>query len=302
MSGALPERRITYKGFATDSTRWDQFSPGDDDIFICTPDKCGTTWTQAITALLIFGTPDHGHNPALISPWLDAGLMPLEAMNAMLAGQTHRHFLKTHTPLDGIDYYPNCTYIAVYRDPRDVYFSLRNHIANMKMDTHTEWYDDDVAGGFRRWAEAPHVDGGMELFSLIELVYHFQTFRQFVHLPNVHLFHYSDLKADLPGQMQRMAGIFGVDYTADQINTLAEAAGFDHMKKNAAQFAPAAGMDVWRDESAFFNKGANRQWQSLPTEDLAHYDACIASHLPPEDVHWLQQGGKLPPDQMGRDE
>ena len=54
-----PIRTQRYSGFATDSTRWDDFRHRDDDIFICTPCKCGTTWTQALCALLIFKNPEH---------------------------------------------------------------------------------------------------------------------------------------------------------------------------------------------------------------------------------------------------
>ncbi len=43
-----------------DSRRWDGFEFRADDIVISTPPKCGTTWTQMITALLIFDTADLG--------------------------------------------------------------------------------------------------------------------------------------------------------------------------------------------------------------------------------------------------
>ena len=193
----FPKRNQRYVGFATDSSRWDHFTSRDDDIFICTPCKCGTTWTQAICALLIFKDPEHKKQPAMISPWIDAHLMPVEAMNAMLDAQNHRRFLKTHTPFDGIDYYPSSTYILVYRDPRDVYFSLRNHIENMNIDVQSEWLTNDVSESFRNWVLAPNVVGTSELFTLSELVHHYCSFLRFKHLPNIHFFHFSDFKRDL---------------------------------------------------------------------------------------------------------
>ena len=60
----FPKRNQRYVGFATDSSRWDHFTSRDDDIFICAPCKCGTTWTQAICALLIFKDPEHKKQPA----------------------------------------------------------------------------------------------------------------------------------------------------------------------------------------------------------------------------------------------
>ena len=49
---------------------------------------------------------------------------------ADLAAQTHRRFIKTHTPLDGIPNDPTVTYICVGRHPRDVALSMDHHIDN----------------------------------------------------------------------------------------------------------------------------------------------------------------------------
>ena len=49
---------------------------------------------------------------------------------ADLEAQTHRRFIKTHTPLDGIPNDPAVTYICVGRDPRDVGLSMDHHIDN----------------------------------------------------------------------------------------------------------------------------------------------------------------------------
>jgi len=67
-SPAPPVRSVTYVGHRTDSRRWDRFTPRPDDIFICTPPKCGTTWTQAICAFLVFGRTDFDGQIGRISP------------------------------------------------------------------------------------------------------------------------------------------------------------------------------------------------------------------------------------------
>lgn len=127
----LPERTQRYNGFITEALRWESFRHRHDDIFVCTPPKCGTTWTQAICAMLVFGRADIDVEPGNISPWIDANFVPAEVVNAMLEAQTHRRFIKTHTPLDGIPFYPECTYLAVYRDPHDTFFSMISHLENM---------------------------------------------------------------------------------------------------------------------------------------------------------------------------
>jgi hypothetical protein len=33
-----------YRNAVMDNARWTGFEPRPDDIFVCTPSKCGTTW------------------------------------------------------------------------------------------------------------------------------------------------------------------------------------------------------------------------------------------------------------------
>ena len=286
----IPKRTQLYRGFATDSTRWDDFRHRDDDIFICTPCKCGTTWTQAICALLIFKDPDHKKKPAMISPWIDAHLMTIEAMNAMLDAQDHRRFMKTHTPIDGINYYPASTYIVVYRDPRDVYFSLRNHIENMNMDVQSEWLTNDVSESFRNWSLAPNVSGASELFTLSEMVHHYRSFLRFKDLPNIHFFHFSDFKRDLAGQMQRMADILKIEVEQSLMARLAESADFDSMKDNASQYVPASGMQVWKSETKFFNWGDTYKLSELTDQDIMLYKKSISELIDNDKIQWLESG------------
>ncbi len=291
MSPGLPQRTVFYDSAMIESSRWAHYAPRDGDIVICTPPKCGTTWTQAICALLIFERPDLAVNPAVISPWFDANIYPLEDMNAMLAAQTHKRFIKTHTPLDGIPYFPQCQYLAVFRDPRDAHFSMRNHATNEVNGRNAHRATDNIGEGFRVWAERPYVEGDRDNFSLINIVHHFKTSRQFEHLPNVHLMHYSDMSRNLRGEILRCAAFLDIEVSEETIDALVEAAGFESMKQKASQFVPAAGQNRWKDESRFFNKGSNNQWRDvLSAEDLAVYDSCLGDFLPKPDAAWLQNG------------
>ena len=120
----------TYIGPITDTRRWESFQPRPDDIIICTPPKCGTTWTQAICASLIHGV---GHDLVVPehSPWIDAIFEPIDNLLERLEAQTSRRFVKTHSPLDGITYDDHVTYLVVLRDPRDAFCSMLNHRDNM---------------------------------------------------------------------------------------------------------------------------------------------------------------------------
>ena len=130
--------RTRYRSIVADSARWDGFVFRPGDIIISTPPKCGTTWTQMLCALLIFDGPAF---PALLdqmSPWLDMSIRPLAEVTAALAAQTHRRFIKTHTPLDGLPLHADVTYLVVGRDPRDVAISSEHHAANLDFERFME--------------------------------------------------------------------------------------------------------------------------------------------------------------------
>jgi hypothetical protein len=112
-----------YEGTVYDSSRWDSFELRSGDIITSTPPKCGTTWTHMIGALLILQEPE-------LSPWIDMVTRARTDVFADLQAQTHRRFIKTHTPLDGIPNDPTVTYICVGRDPRDVALSMDRHNDN----------------------------------------------------------------------------------------------------------------------------------------------------------------------------
>ncbi len=82
-----------------DSRRWAKVEARPDDIVISTPPKSGTTWMQGIVYSLLW---PRGDGPAFegITPWIDIRLFPIEDVAADVEAQTHRRFLKTHTPAD----------------------------------------------------------------------------------------------------------------------------------------------------------------------------------------------------------
>ena len=96
MSIGIPKKNASYVGPITDTSRWDKFQHRPDDIFVCTPPKCGTTWTQAICAMLVFGKVDHGIQSSKASPWIDAQFAPIDEYLEQVEAQKHRRYIKTH--------------------------------------------------------------------------------------------------------------------------------------------------------------------------------------------------------------
>lgn len=232
MPKQIPSQRVSYLGPVTDTSRWQNFQHRSDDIFICTPPKCGTTWTQAICAMLVFGTPDHGQQPGVISPWIDASFAPIEEYLAKVAAQSHRRYIKTHTPFDGIPYFAECTYLVVFRDPRDVYFSGSNHRDNMNDQQLALMAFPGGDNAFHDWLHESRVPGAWDRYTLDAITHFFKTYWACRDLENVHLYHYTDMKRDLKGAIASIADVVGIPIDERQLAAYTAAASFDRDRKS----------------------------------------------------------------------
>jgi len=304
MTNPRPEMRHVYAHPFMDSGRWEHFEHRAGDVFICTSYKAGTTWVQMICALLILQQPKLPQSLSSISPWLEMRINPLDEVLATFAAQTHRRFIKTHTPLDGIPYWDDATYLYCGRDPRDVFMSLVNHLANsdvehlMKLTAErgVEFEEpppmpEDPNELFRMWLTVPMFDWEQDGFPYWSHFSHGRTYWEFRELPNIHLLHYADLKADLGGQMRRIAELLQIDVPEALWEDLIEAATFESMKRNADQLAPEVDNGAWHSNAQFFHKGTSGQWADvLSKESLDLYDKVKVARMGPELTEWMEQG------------
>ena len=209
----------------------------------------------------------------------------------MVSGQDHRRFLKTHSPLDGLPYYPECHYLVVFRDPRDMFFSMLKHRDNF---TDEELAFASIPSGedaFRQWLDRGFDPKNFDFQSLEWLCHFLQTYWHYRDLPNIHLFHYSDMKNDLPGHVRKVAGILEVELTEAQLDEMTAAASFEALRAKGDQFAPNAGLGAWKSEKDFFAVGTNAQWKGkLTPEDLAAFESRIRDFLSEEQIAWLVRG------------
>ena len=298
-----------YRSLVMDSARWDGFAFRDDDIIISTPSKCGTTWTQRLCSLLLSVEPSSERPMAVISPWLDMLTRPRDEVVADLEAQRHRRFIKTHTPLDGLPFLAGVTYLTVGRDPRDVAISWANHFDNMDLERFIGFREqavglDDLAEVMPRGMPAPPPDDPLERFwmwvepdppqdlggGLRAMLYHLETFWDLRDEPNVHLFHYAQMKEDLPGQLRARAPALGVEPDDDELATMAEAATFESMRARAGDLTPNTDRVFWKDTAAFFNKGTSGQWRDLLSDtDVARYYKVAGDMASTDLLGWVHQ-------------
>jgi len=301
--------RVRYRTLISDSVRWDGFELRAGDIIISTPAKCGTTWTQMICALLVFQTPELPASLDLLSPWLDMLTRDRDSVVADLGAQTHRRFIKSHTPFDGLPADEQVTYLCVGRDPRDVALSWDNHVANTDLDALLTARGnavglDDLAelfpdgppvpaenqiDRFWEWVDEP-LGGGPRGESLANLVHHISSFWDERDRPNVLLLHYDDLKADLDGQMRRVSAQLGIPVDEECWPVLVEAATFDRMRANADRVAPDTTNAIWQDNQQFFHRGTSGQWRTLLDDaGVERYFARVAELAPDDVARWLHR-------------
>lgn len=291
MSPETPQRTVTYRSDTSRSDIWTRFAVRTGDIFICTPPKSGTTWMQSICGMLVFG--DAGADPGIgtTSRWLDSAFNEEAEVLAFLDAQSHRRYIKTHTPLDGITYAPDCTYLTVYRHPLDAIFSAQNHVRNMKNGTLDHLIADDMNEALKVWLQAPFSAQDDIGDTLESFVHHYLSFRRWSTLTNIHFFHYEDMKRDLKGAVARLGEILGHDLDDALLGAVTEAATFSNMKANADRFAPSADREIWKDNAQFFESGSSRKWDGVLTDEtLALYDARMEELLDPEDRAWFENG------------
>ena len=297
------QRTRVYKNHHLDSTRWDAIEPRDGDVVITTSYKSGTTWMQGIVANLLLDDLPATAPPLSLSPWVDARFQgPLEVIAPMLAAQTHRRFLKSHLAADGLPYRSGTRYIVVARDPRDVFMSLVNHHAaytDLAMGLLNDdpslapfpRFDGDVKKLWRDWIGRGWFEWETEGYPYWGNLHHVASYWPHRDLENVLLVHYSDLKADLPGEVRRIAAFLALDLDAAAFDRVVRESHIDRMRELAEQGGDMLGVVFEGGAKRFFFKGTNGRWRDvLDAEDLALYEAAKRRVLPPECAAWLERG------------
>ena len=250
---------------------------------------------QIIAQLLFDGTEDL--EVAEMSPWLDLRVPPKEVKLPVVEAMTHRRFLKTHLPVDALVFSPQAKYVYIGRDGRDVVWSFYNHHVNAN-DT---WYEalndtpglvgppmerprDDIREYFLEWLERD----GYPLWPFWENIRSWWAIRE---LPNVMLIHFAELKADMPGQIRRVAEFLDIPIREESWDKILLHCSFDYMKQHATKSTPLGGAFWDGGAQVFVNKGVNGRWTEILTrEDVERYEATALAELGEECARWLKTG------------
>lgn len=291
-----PQKSREFQNHHFDSTFWNEFKFRDDDIIVSTYAKSGTTWLQQILSQLIFnGREDI--EVAEMSPWIDLRVPPKEVKLPQVESQTHRRFLKTHLPVDALVFSPKAKYIYIGRDGRDVLWSMHNHHFN----ANNFWYEalNDTPGRMGPPIEKPVSDivqyyndwldkDGFPFWSFWENV---STWWAIRNLPNVYMLHFAKLKADMPGEIRKLAAFLDIPVDPATWDAILEHCSFDYMKKHATRSVPLGGAFWDGGSETFINKGTNGRWKQVLTQEQSErYEKLCVEKLGPACSRWLNTG------------
>ena len=240
----------------------------------------------------------------------------LDSVVADLDAQTHRRFIKTHTPFDGLPHDPAVTYICVGRDPRDVFRSWDNHMEQhgRRRRVHARANGGRPRrhhGHARRRARPPRAEtrdrpvlglgrrpdaGDATAMNLRCTMHHLQTFWDVRDDCRTSCCCTTTIsQTDLEGEMRRLAARTRHRRArATAGPTLVDGGdASSKMRERADVVAPDTTNAIWLDNRRFFNRGCTGQWRDLLDDaDLARYDRRVAELAGPELVAWADHGAR----------
>jgi aryl sulfotransferase len=297
-----PQREVRSRIF--DSARWAGYQPRPDDIIIATFPKCGTTWMQRIVGMLL--AADAAPAPVR-GPWFDFRLRgPIEPMLEEAEAIRGRRYLKSHLPYDCLPVYEGVKFIHVARDGRDSAMSMHNHmrgftpllneimdqvsLADPKFGDRVAPTPEDPAESFHQWL----ADGGARGdpgASYWEVERSYWAARRDA---NMLLTHFNDLKADLAGEVGRIAAFLEIEPADEVTDAIVEAAGFETMRQQGPALMPGSEMAWVEGSQTFLHKGVNGRWQgACAAADIAAYEARLAAEFTPALAAWLENGRRV---------
>jgi len=252
----------------------------EDDIWVVTFPKTGTTWTQEMTWMLVNDVDkEKGIIPLPVrSPFLEMNCVhptddevfakireqvPQFVFDAMkdpmkcAENMTGRRVLKSHMPMEFLppDLTKKCKVIYVARTPKDTCVSFFHHMVNMP--------HHGFIGDFGEFAEL-FKDG---LLPWADFWHHILSGWTLRNHPNVKFLWFEDMKKNQKEVIEDLCVFLNHELTPTQVDSLVEHLRFDNIKKNMA-VNPTIGLKLdGKDGGNFMRKGQVGDWKNFFTSE-----------------------------------
>jgi hypothetical protein len=232
-----------------------RYAPADDDIFLVSYPKSGTTWLQYIVHLLIRGRPLAPHEA------LSDSFPHLEEVGAEALSDAPRpRLIKTHLAFGMAPRSPVTRYLVIARNPFDCAVSFFHHTRGFPR--HYDFADGTFAEFFDCFL-AGEVDFG-DYFD------HLESWHRVSGQDNVHFMTYETLKRDPAGSIRAVAGFLGSRAEArvsapGELERLIEETSLPAMSRHPGRWSSPR--PDWAP--GFVRKGQIGDWRSLFTRGQA---------------------------------
>lgn len=204
-----------------------RYAPRDDDIFVVSYPKCGTTWLQYIVLLLmrrkVLGQAD------ALSDWFPH----LEEVGAdAVEAHAPPRLIKTHFGTAGLQISSSARYLYIARNPFDCAVSFYHHTKGFPR--HYDFAEGEFSGFFESFLNG-EVDFGDYFEHLID-------WHGMVDADNVFFLTYEALKHDTAGMIRRIASFLGEEALstiadAEGLNRVLAFSGIESMRKDQARWS-----------------------------------------------------------------
>ncbi|CEF62504.1 Sulfotransferase 6B1 [Strongyloides ratti] len=226
--------------------------PRDDDIFICTTPKSGTTFCQNICLCLVNRTYLNGKQDFLVdSPFIEM------YGGDVIDAYPSRRVLKTHFTYDWVPKSKKAKYIYCVRNPKDTLASYYFYNKILKI---ANWENGQFDVMFEMFMNDEIESGGY--FS------HIKSWLPHINDENVLFLVYEEMCKDLKGSIIKIANFVGgealkIINNEELLEKVISECSFEGMKKKNNMFSNEA---VYHSKS-FIRKGGSRNWKDLMSKE-----------------------------------
>ncbi len=197
------------------------FVPRDDDIYVASYPRSGTTLTQVLVHLLVTGRTDFSfEHLSEVSPWWERSLAWRSESPDLLAALPSPRVFKTHLPRSWLP--DRGRFLYVVRAPADValsyYFLYRRYLR----------YDGDFRQFFDKF-----LAGDVQYGSCFR---HVAGWRKHAQDPDIHFLDYEDLVHDGAATIRQVADFLGIEPAPERIQEILDQTRFARMKRDQEKF------------------------------------------------------------------
>jgi len=278
------------------------FELRDDDIWIVTFPKCGTTWTQELVWMLVNDLD------------MEAGREPLTVRSVFLEGQcvvnydffksmgiipenkryrdslkdqisftdkmdkTKRRVIKSHLPLEFLppQLLDKCKVVYVARNPKDCAVSFYHH--NKLLPGH------GYTGSFEEFMQ--FFVEGLQVFG--DYWHHIFSFWKKRNHENVKFVWFEDMKKNQKLVIEQLCDFLHHPLSDEKIDALVNHVKFENMRKNPATNPTAKLTGDEPDDKNFMRKGQVGDWKNyFDPEKNKEWNAWIARNISGTDMEQL---------------